>query len=159
MPCGTWYHLECLIWPLFEARLFLLSLALPVFTSFLSPFQPYGPPKRPNGSALNMVSRTSFRHFPFARVPTKPQLYRRFPKTTPIVVRPLSRAFRLDLTWAHNLLVWWAWISYLESFSVERLNKITFLSPSSSLFSPSPYFYSSSPIYSQLVVGWLSLHL
>ena len=35
------------------------------------------------------------------------------------IVRPLSRTFRLDLTWAHNLFVWWAWISYLGSFSTE----------------------------------------
>ena len=33
----------------------------------------------------------------------------------------------LVLTWAHNLLVWWAWISYLGSFSAKWLNEITFL--------------------------------
>ena len=46
---------------------------------FLSSFLLCGPPRGPNGFALGVVSRTSFRHFPFAWVPAEPQLCRRFP--------------------------------------------------------------------------------
>ena len=64
MPCGTWYRLASLLWPFFEARLFLFLLALPVFASFLPSFSPCGPSRRPNGSVLGVVSWMPFRHFP-----------------------------------------------------------------------------------------------
>ena len=62
MPRGTRYRLECLIRPFFEARLFFLSLAFPVFTFFLSSLSPCGSPRGPGGSALSLAFRISFRH-------------------------------------------------------------------------------------------------
>ena len=43
-------------------------------------------------------------------------------------MRTKDRVTRLNPTWAHNLFVWWVWISYFGSFQILRLNEITFLS-------------------------------
>ena len=60
----------------------------------------------------------------------------------------------LDLTWAHNLLVWWLEFPALGS-SRQRLNEVTLLFLSSSLFPPffpTPFSSPVSPIYSSKLV-------
>ena len=62
MPRSARYHSESLILPFSKAKLFLHSLTLPVFTSFLSSLSPCGSLRGPDGSALGMASRISFKH-------------------------------------------------------------------------------------------------
>ena len=64
MPWGTWYCSVYLMWPLSEAKLFLLLLMFPIFTSFMSSFLPCGSSKRPYRSAFGVASWMAFKHFP-----------------------------------------------------------------------------------------------
>ena len=103
MPCGTRYRSECLIRPFPKARLILCQFALLVLTSLLSSLSLSGPPRGPHGSALNLISKMSFRHCSLHSGPYQPRLCRIFPQTAPIVL-PHSWIPGLNLTWARSNL-------------------------------------------------------
>ena len=151
MPRGARYRSECLIRPISEARLFLCSLTLPVFTSFLSSLPPYGPLKGPGRSALGMASRISFRHFSLHLGPYQTTALQEITTDNANCAPPL-----LDFWAQSNLgsqLTCTVGLSFLLWVILGRDLMRSLFSLSLLTIFPSPKFFSFSHIYSKLVVG------
>ena len=116
-----------------HAEHFFLLTVLPIFSFLLSVLSLARSPRRSYRSTFRVTPRMPFRHFSRARVLLKPQHCKRAPRWVPIVCTK-DRVTGLNPTWAHNLFVWWVWVSYFRSFYILRLNEITFLSFSMFLF-------------------------